>query len=101
MCIFVFSVYDSDRNGFAVFDMRLCKTAYLNDSLATPVAQWYFQGGKYFSIDEEADDEADEESESFDSILGEKRSRPEETCLVSYCALYCLVWSNKQLYPSG
>ncbi len=62
---FVFSVYDSDRNGFAVFDMRLCKTAYLNDSLATPVAQWYFQGGKYFSIDEEADDEADDESESF------------------------------------
>ncbi|MBK8845493.1 MAG: hypothetical protein IPO27_02610 [Bacteroidetes bacterium] len=59
---FLFSIYDSDKNGLTVFDFRLVKVAFADDDMFSRIDNWYFQGGKYFSIDQEGDEMLEEET---------------------------------------
>ena len=54
---YLFSIYESDLSGLAVFDFKTNKQVYNNDTLLTKLNQWYVQEGRYFSLDQEADDE--------------------------------------------
>jgi len=64
---FLFSVYESDLNGLTVYDFKFKKVAYSNDSLNSKLNEWYFQEGRYFSLDQEAEEE-DVESENINEL---------------------------------
>lgn len=65
---YLFSLYDSDLSGIAVFDFRYDKLTYSNNSFKTKLTDWYFQEGRYFSLDQEAEEE-ESESENPNAAL--------------------------------
>lgn len=54
---YLFSIYESDLSGIAVFDFRYDKLTYSNNALPTKLTDWYFQEGRYFSLDQEGEEE--------------------------------------------
>lgn len=65
---FLFSIYESDLSGIAVFDFRYDKLTYSNNSFTTKLTDWYFQEGRYISLDQEAEEE-ETESENPNAAL--------------------------------
>ncbi len=54
---YLFSIYESDLSGIAVFDFRYDKLTYSNNAFTSKLTEWYFQEGRYFSLDQEGDEE--------------------------------------------
>lgn len=54
---YLFSVYESDLSGLAVYDFKTNKAVFHSDTLYTKLNQWYNQDGRYFSLDQEDDEE--------------------------------------------
>lgn len=54
---YLFSIYEGDKSGIAIYDFILNKRVYYADTLDSKLDQWYFQDGRYFSLDQENDEE--------------------------------------------
>jgi hypothetical protein len=63
---FLFSIYESDLSGLTVYDFKFNKIAFQNDTLKSKLTEWYFQEGRYFSLDQEAEeDEIESDNPNF------------------------------------
>ncbi len=62
---FLFSPWVSLEKGLAVFDFKTGRVVFNNNDLGVELADWYFQDGRYFSLDQESEiEEDDEESDT-------------------------------------
>lgn len=67
---YLFSIYEGDRSAIAIYDFILNKQVYYADTLGSKLDQWYFQDGRYFSLDQENDEEEVEtENPNFDALF--------------------------------